>query len=67
MKYSEQNWAECLESLGFTEQKSSQFGGMTVFNDKGIPCWTYTTEEEKRDLYLFFSGAAYWKVHTMLA
>lgn len=42
-----------------------QFGGMVVFNDDGVPTWTYETEEEKMMLFLFFSGMAYWKIHTM--
>ena len=66
MKYSENNWKECLESLGFTEQKNHQFGGMVIYDDRLIPMWTYETEEEKEKLYIFFSGAAYWKVHMML-
>ena len=65
MKHNEQNWKEVLESLGFTERKNNQFGGMVVYNDKQIPCWTYTTEDEKENLYIFLSGAVYWKVHTM--
>lgn len=65
MKFSETDWKETLESLGFIEQENCQFGGMTVFNDKKIPCWTYTTEEEKERLYIYLSGAVYWKVHTM--
>lgn len=66
MKYSEKDWNECLESLGFTEQKNNQFGGMVVYNDKQIPCWTYETEEEKERLYIYLSGAVYWKIHTSL-
>ena len=64
MGFTEKNWKECLESLGFTEQKNNQFGGMEVYNDEGIPCWIYQTEEEKQELYIFFSGAVYWKIHT---
>lgn len=65
MEYNEKNWKECLNSLGFTERKNAQFGGMVVHDDKGIPCWTYETDEEKRNLYLFFSGAVYFKIHKM--
>ena len=65
MEYNEQNWKWCLESLGFTEQKNNQFGGMVIFNDKQIPMWTYSTEEEKEKLYIFFCGMEYWKMHTM--
>lgn len=57
------DWKEVLESLGFTEQKNEQFSGMVIFNDKGIPSWTYETEEEKEKLYIFFNGAIYWKIH----
>lgn len=63
MNFTEKNWNECLESLGFIEQKNS-FGGMVVYNNNNIPCWTYTTKEEKEKLYLFFSGAVYWKIHS---
>lgn len=66
MTVNNESWNGCLESLGFTEQKNEQFGGMTVYNDKQIPCWTYTTDEEKEKLYTFLSGAVYWKVHTSL-
>lgn len=65
MKYTKKNWIETLEGLGFTEQKNEKFGGMTVFNDKGVPCWNYITKEEKEKLYIFFNGAIYWKVHEM--
>lgn len=64
-EYNEQDWKDCLESLRFTEQKNYQFGGMVIFNDKQIPIWTYETEEEKEKLYIFFSGAVYWKNHIM--
>lgn len=64
MKVNQTKWNECLESLGFTEQKNTSFGGMVVFNDDGIPMWTYETEEEKYKLYIFFRGAVYWKIHT---
>ena len=43
MDMTEKNWNECLESLGFIEQKNS-FGGMVVYNNNNIPCWTYTTK-----------------------
>lgn len=65
MNINNNDWNECLESLGFTEQKNEQFGGMVIFDDNNIPMWTYETEEEKGKLYLFFSGAVYWKIHTM--
>ena len=65
LEFNEKNWEECLEALGFTEGKNCSFGGMIVYNDDNIPIWTYTTEEEKERLYIFFSGAVYWQVHTM--
>ena len=65
MEFNEQNWNECLDSLGFTEGKNFSFGGMIIYDDNGIPKWTYNTEEEKERLYIFFSGAVYWQVHTM--
>lgn len=65
MKFNEENWQSVLESLNFKEQKNCSFGGMTVFNDNDIPCWTYTTKKEKEKLYIFLSGAVYWQVHTM--
>ena len=65
LAYSQENWEGCLESLGFTEGKNVSFGGMVVYDNKGIPQWTYDTEEEKKQLYIFFSGAVYWQVHTM--
>ena len=55
LAYSKENWEGCLKSLGFTEGKNVSF----------IPQWTYDTEEEKKQLYIFFSGAVYWQVHTM--
>ena len=66
MKHNKENWKELLESLKFTEQKNNQFGGMVVFNDKKIPCWTYETEEERETLYIYLSGALYWKIHTSI-
>ena len=64
MKFSKENWEKCLETLQFYEQENCSFGGMVVFNDNDVPCWTYTTEEEKERLYIFLSGAVYWKIHT---
>lgn len=66
MKFNQENWNDCLKTLGFTEQKNSQFGGMVVYDDKNIPCWTYGTDDEKETLYIFLSGAAYWKMHIEL-
>lgn len=65
LAYSQENWEGCLESLGFTEGKNLSFGGMIIYDDNGFPKWTYDTEEEKKQLYIFFSGAVYWKVHIM--
>lgn len=64
MEFNEQNYKECLESLGFTEQANEQFGGFVVYDDRSRPFWTYQTEEEKQELYTFLSGAVYWKIHT---
>lgn len=66
MAVNKNNWNECLESLGFTEQQNTAFGGMVVYNDDGIPMWTYETEAEKEKLYAFFRGALYWKIHMEL-
>jgi hypothetical protein len=65
LEYNEQNWKECLEALNFTEGKNVGFGGMVVYNDKGIPAFNYDSDERKQQLYLFLSGAVYWKLHTM--
>jgi hypothetical protein len=67
LEFNEQNWKECLESLGFTESENVNFGGMIVYNDKGIPTFDYTSEERKRQLYIFLSGAVYWQIHTMFS
>lgn len=64
MKFNEKDWKECLDSLGFTEQKN-KFGAMVVYNDKDLPLWIYQTEEEQKELFIFFNGAVYWKIHTM--
>lgn len=61
--FSEDNWNECLEALGFTEQRNISFGGMVIFDDKGIPVWDYDNLERKMLLYYFFSGAVYGKMH----
>ena len=66
MKINNTNWNEVLDSLGFTEQKNCSFGGMVVYDDNGIPMWTYETEEEKYRLYHFFCGGVYWKLHMEL-
>ena len=49
--FSEQNWNDCLESLGFTEQKNTSFGGMVILDDNGIPVWDYDNLERKELLY----------------
>lgn len=64
-EFNETNWKETLGSLGFTESENHQFGGMVIWDDRRVPRWTYETEEEKRQLYVFLNGAVYWKVHTM--
>lgn len=65
MEYNEQNWKELLEALHFTEGKNEAFGGMVVYDDKGIPQWDYDTdnEERKTNLFMFLSGALYMKLH----
>lgn len=65
MEFNEKNWKDCLDSLGFKEGKNISFGGMVVYDDRDVPLWTYTTEEEKEKLYIFFNGAVYWKVHEL--
>lgn len=66
LAYSEENWNECLECLGFTEIKNPNgFDCYDVLNDRGIPTWQYSGEEEKKLLYYFFQGAAYMKMHMM--
>lgn len=63
MEFNETNWKECLESLNFTEGKNESFGGMVVYDDKGIPKFDYDSEERKRMLFIFLSGALYMKNH----
>ena len=67
MEYNEQNWNDVLDSLGFTEGNNNSFGGKIIYDDKGMPKWTYDDDdiEYKKQLYTFLSGAVYWKVHTM--
>ena len=60
MKFTEENWSNCLNTLGFTEQEN-EFYGKIIYNEENSPCWTYCTKEEKKQLYVFLSGAAYWK------
>jgi hypothetical protein len=64
LEYSEENFQQCLESLGFTEEKNLSFGGYICYDDKRNPLWTYD-EEQREWLYMFLSGANYWKLHTM--
>ena len=45
MEFNETNWKECLEALNFTEGKNESFGGMVVYDDKGIPQFDYDSEE----------------------
>lgn len=66
LEFNEQNWQECLEAIGLSERRNGQFGGMTIYDDKGIPFWTYVTEEEKRMAYHFFGGMAYQKMRMEL-
>ena len=64
MNYSEQNWKECLEALGFTEIKNPNgIDCYDILDDKGIPVWQYETIEKKLMLYYFFCGAEYMKMH----
>ena len=63
MEFNETNWKECLEALNFTEGKNESFGGMLVYDDKGIPQFDYDSEERKRSLFIFLSGALYMKNH----
>ena len=63
MEFNETNWKECLEALNFTEGKNESFGGMVVYDDKGIPQFDYDSEERKRLLFIFLSGALYMKNH----
>ena len=44
MEFNETNWKECLEALNFTESKNESFGGMVVYDDKGIPKFDYDSE-----------------------
>ena len=63
MEFNETNWKECLEALNFTEGKNESFGGMLVYDDKGMPKFDYDSEERKRLLFIFLSGALYMKNH----
>jgi hypothetical protein len=65
MIYNEQNWKELLDALHFQECDNSSFGGKCIFNDKGIPEWTYDSNDEecKRNLFMFLTGALYMKHH----
>jgi hypothetical protein len=62
--YTEENFRQLLESLGFVEEKNYSFGGLICYDDNGNPIWTYY-EEQRIWLYMFLSGANYWKLHTM--
>ena len=61
--YTKENWNECLECLGFKEIKNTMFGGVDILDNNGIPQWSYSTDEQKKNLYLFFNGMVYWQVH----
>ena len=65
MGFNETRWKECLEALNFSEGKTECFGGMVVYDDKGIPQFDYDSEERKRQLFVFLSGALYMKIHMM--
>lgn len=65
MEYNEQSWKDLLESLHFKEWDNDSFGGKVLYDDKGIPMWTYDNndEEYKRNLFIFLSGALYMMRH----
>lgn len=53
MEFNKINWHECLQALNFTENRNHSFGGMQVYDDKGIPRFQYETEKSKSS-YLCF-------------
>lgn len=65
MEYNEKNWKELLEALNFEESNNSSFGGKVIYDDKGVPKWTYNNDDEeyKKSLFHFLSGALYMKMH----
>lgn len=63
MKYTKENWNECLESLHFTEQVNPNgFNCFDVYDDNKLPKWQYETMEQKKRLFDFFCGMAYMKI-----
>lgn len=63
MGFNQENWAEVLDSLGFTECKNPNGKDCyDVLNEKGIPVWQYETEDAKEKLYYFFSGMIYQRI-----
>lgn len=69
MEYNEQNWKELLEALRYIEEDNVGFGGKVIYDDKGVPKWTYDSndEEYKKNLFIFLSGALYMKHHIEMA
>lgn len=64
MEFNEQNWHECLESLGFTVQKNPNGANCyDIYDEKGIPRWQYDTIGQQKKLYYFFCGCVYMKIH----
>lgn len=61
-KMSDREWLDCLESLGYTEQKNPNgIDCFDVYNEDNLPIWQYEGNEQKEKLFYFFSGIVYAK------
>lgn len=65
MRVNKKDWYEVLESLHFEEKDNTIFGGKVIYDDKGIPQWTYNDDDQeyKISLFHFLQGALYMKLH----
>lgn len=65
MQVNKKDWCEVLESLHFEEKDNVTFGGKVIYDDQGIPRWTYNddNQEYKNSLFHFLQGALYMKLH----
>ena len=65
MQVNKKDSSEVLESLHFEEKDNTTFGGKVIYDDIGVPRWTYNddNQEYKNSLFHFLQGALYMKLH----
>ena len=47
MQVNKKDWCEVLESLHFEEKDNTTFGGKVIYDDKGVPRWTYNDDNQE--------------------